>query len=191
MDEALGLPTEAAARLALRTQQVIAHETGVADTVDPLAGSYLVEYLTDQIERMAEDYIRRIDDLGGALQAIELGYMQSEIQQAAYETQRAMEEGEEIVVGVNEFQVEETRQVQPLRVDPAIGEKAVQRLEELRRRRDAGRVASLLSGLEASARGDDNLMPVFIESVEAGVTLGEICMVLRQVWGEYSPPAWS
>ena len=191
MDEALGLPTEEAARLALRTQQVIAHESGIADTVDPLAGSYLLEYLTDEIERGAESYIRQIDSLGGALPAIESGFMQGEIQQSAYEAQRSLEQGDEIVVGVNEFRVETTRQVQPLRVDPAIADKAVKRLELLRQHRDAARAGSLLSGVEEAARGEENLMPLFIECAEAGVTLGEICTVLRRAWGEYNPPAWS
>jgi methylmalonyl-CoA mutase N-terminal domain/subunit len=190
MDEALGLPTEKAVRLALRTQQVIAHESGVADSVDPLAGSYLVESLTDEIEHRAEDYIRQIDEMGGSLRSIETGYIQNEIQTAAYDFQRALEEQDEIVVGVNAFQVKENREVEPLQLDPAIGEKAVARLEALRQRRDAGQVDNLLNSVMEAARGDENLMPIFINCVEAGATLGEICAVLRDVWGEYTPPAW-
>ena len=191
MDEALGLPSEKAVRLALRTQQVIAHESGVADTVDPLAGSYVVEYLTDDIERRAQKYIQRIDDMGGALPAIENGYIQGEIQAAAYEFQRALEKGEQVVVGVNEFRVEEEPDVVPLQVDPAIGARAVAKLNALREKRDSTRVSELLAVLEAAAEGDDNLMPIFIKSVEAGVTLGELCGVLRRAWGEYNPPVWA
>jgi methylmalonyl-CoA mutase, N-terminal domain len=188
MDEALWLPTEKSVRLALRTQQVIAYESGVTDAVDPLAGSYLVEYLTDEIERGAEAYIRQIDEAGGALAAIESGFIQNEIQQAAYDYQRAIEERQEIVVGVNAFQVEEVQGLEPLRVDPAIAAKQLERLAFLRRSRDSERVSALLAGMEKAARNDGSLMPRFIECVEAGATLGEICDVLRQAWGEYHPP---
>ncbi|MEJ5240449.1 MAG: methylmalonyl-CoA mutase family protein [Anaerolineales bacterium] len=185
MDEALWLPTEKSVRVALRTQQIIAYESGVADTVDPLAGSYLIEYLTDEIERRAEEYIRKIDEMGGALRAIERGYMQAEIQEAAYRAQQAIESGEQIVVGVNAFQVEEHVTLERLKVDPRIEIEQKARLQALRQRRDSQRVAELLSHLESSARGTENLMPIFIECVENGVTLGEICTVLRQIWGEY------
>ncbi len=190
MDEALWLPTEKSVRVALRTQQIIAHESGAADSIDPLAGSYLVEYLTDEIERLAMDYIRRIDEMGGALAAIERGYIQAEIQDAAYRFQQAMERGEEIVVGVNAFQVDEQVELERLKVDPAIEQSQRNRLSALRSRRDANRVSELLARLEATARGSENLMPLFIECVENDITLGEICRVLRGVWGEYEPPAW-
>jgi methylmalonyl-CoA mutase N-terminal domain/subunit len=189
-DEALWLPTEKSVRVALRTQQVIAHESGVADTIDPLAGSYVVEYLTDEIERRAEEYIRKIDGMGGALKAIEVGYIQGEIQDAAYRFQRAMEAGEEIVVGVNAFEIEERQDLERLEVDPAIEQAQRVQLSELRAKRDNGRVQELLGRLERAARSSENLMPLFITCVENDATLGEICGVLRSVWGEYQPPSW-
>ncbi|MBI3763192.1 MAG: methylmalonyl-CoA mutase family protein [Chloroflexi bacterium] len=187
MDEALALPTEAAVRVALRTQQIIASESGVADTLDPLAGSYAIESLTDEIERRAEEYIEKIDDLGGALAAIERGYIQNEIQDAAYRYQQAVERGEQIVVGVNEFVTEERERLERLKVDPAIELAQRERLKALRARRDNRRVSLLRAQLESAARGSDNLMPLFIECVENDVTLGEICHTLRGVWGEYRP----
>jgi methylmalonyl-CoA mutase N-terminal domain/subunit len=190
MDEALWLPTERAVRVALRTQQVIAHESGVADAIDPLAGSYLIEQLTDELERRAQDYIERIDLMGGALAAIETGFVQDEIQQAAYEYQKRVERGEEIVVGVNAFQVDEKVDLEQLKVDPAVEESQRQRLKALRQQRDGGRVNELLERLERAARGSENLMPLFIECVENDVTLGEICGLLRGLWGEYQAPAW-
>jgi methylmalonyl-CoA mutase N-terminal domain/subunit len=189
MDEALWLPTERAVRVALRTQQILAHESGVANTVDPLAGSYVIEYLTDEIERRAEDYLRRIDDLGGALAAIEAGFIQGEIEEAAYHTQQAIERGEEIIVGVNAFESSEEVSLERLRVDPAIERAQRERLQALRQRRDPQRAASLLSRLEEAARGQENLMPLLIECVEADLTLGELCGLLRRTWGEYHPPA--
>lgn len=190
LDEALWLPTEKSVRTALRTQQIIAYESGVADSVDPLAGSYLVEMLTDEIEQRAEAYLRIIDEMGGALAAIERGYIQAEIQEAAYRYQRAVENGEEIVVGVNAFQVEETVELERLKVDPAIEEAQRQRLRQLRQQRDAQRVSELLSRLETAARCEENLMPLFIACVESDITLGEICGALRKIWGEYRPSAW-
>jgi len=190
MDEALWLPTEKSVRVALRTQQIIAYESGVADSVDPLAGSYLIEHLTDEIERRAEAYIQKIDEMGGALAAIEQGYIQGEIQDAAYRYQQAVERGEQIVVGVNEFQVEEQIDLEPLKVDPSIEQGQRARLAALRQRRDGARVSALLLRLESAARGDENLMPLFIECVENDLTLGEICGVLRKVWGEYQPLTW-
>jgi len=190
MDEALWLPTEKSVRVALRTQQIIAHESGVADSIDPLAGAYLLEELTDEIEYRAGEYIQKIDDMGGALAAIERGFIQDEIQQAAYHFQQAMERGEEIVVGVNAFQVKEQIEMERLTVDPAIEQAQRRRLEALRARRDAARVSELLARLEDAARGAENLMPLFIECVENEVTLGEICGLLRGLWGEYQPPAW-
>lgn len=188
MDEALWLPTESSVRVALRTQQIIAYESGVADTIDPLAGSYLIEYLTDEIEQRAQVYLDRIDALGGALAAIEQGFIQNEIQNAAYQTQMAIESGEQIVVGLNRFQIEEKLELERLRVDPAIEMAQRQRLAELRARRDNGRVQELLAQVETAARGEAALMPLFIECVENDVTLGEICNTLRGVWGEYQPP---
>jgi methylmalonyl-CoA mutase N-terminal domain/subunit len=184
-DEALWLPTEQSVRLALRTQQVIAHESGVADSVDPLAGSYLIEMLTDEIEKGAREYIARIDALGGALAAIERGFMQNEIQEAAYAAQKAIERGEQIVVGVNQFQTDEKVTLERLEVDPAIEAAARQRLDFLRRDRDEARVGELRGRLDSAARGTEDLMPLFVECVEADVTLGEICNTLRGVWGEY------
>ncbi|MCS7285673.1 MAG: methylmalonyl-CoA mutase family protein [Anaerolineae bacterium] len=188
-DEALALPSEEAVRIALRTQQIIAHESGVADTVDPLAGSYYVESLTREIEEKAEEYIRRIDAMGGALKAIELGYIQREIMESAYRYQKEIETGERIVVGVNEYVMEEEkRSLKLLKVDPAVREKQIARLQELRRRRDNVKVQELLRELEEAARGTDNLMGIILECVEAYATLGEICDVLRKVFGEYRAP---
>jgi methylmalonyl-CoA mutase N-terminal domain/subunit len=184
-DEALALPTEESARIALRTQQIIAYESGVADTVDPLAGSYFVEYLTDQIEREAENYLRKIADLGGAVRAVEQGYMQREIHKAAYETQQAIEKGEEVVVGVNRFRLENEKQPQLLRVDPALGERQKERLNRLRQTRDNSLVESKLTALRKAAEGTDNLMPFILEAVKSYCTVGEICGVLREVFGEY------
>jgi methylmalonyl-CoA mutase, N-terminal domain len=190
MDEALWLPTEKAVRIALRTQQIIAHESGAADSVDPLAGSYLIESLTDQIEAIARDYIERIDAMGGALQAINNGFMQSEILEAAYQAQRAIEKGEEVVVGVNKFRIEERIELESLAVDPRVEEDQKRKLAELRAARDPELVSMRLSELENAARNDAPLMPVFIQCAEDEVTLGEICGVLRDVWGQYQPPTF-
>jgi methylmalonyl-CoA mutase, N-terminal domain len=185
MDEALWLPTEKSVRVALRTQQIIAYESGVADSIDPLAGSYLIEYLTDEIEKGAQDYLAKIDEMGGALQSIEKGFMQNEIQNAAYEAQKAIEKKEQIVVGVNQFTVDEELTLERLKVDPAIEIGQRERLKELRERRKKERLGELLARLETAARGTENLMPLFIECVENDITLGEICNTLRGVWGEY------
>jgi len=185
MDEALWLPTEKSVRVALRTQQIIAHESGVADSVDPLAGSYLIEYMTDEIERGASHYITRIDDMGGALESIEQGYMQNEIQEAAYAAQQAIEKREQIVVGVNQFQVDEEMTLERLQVDPAIEAAARERLHTLREGRNPGRVNRLIKKMVNAATGTENLMPIFVECVENDITLGEICSTLRGVWGEY------
>ncbi|HUF38603.1 MAG TPA: methylmalonyl-CoA mutase family protein [Anaerolineales bacterium] len=190
LDEALALPTENAVRIALRTQQIIAHETGAADTVDPLGGSFLIEHLTDELERGAEAYIGRIDELGGALSAIEKGYIQTEIQDAAYRYQQAIEDGSQVVVGMNAHVTEDAPTIETLKVDPAVEAGQRQRLAALRRHRDATRVSELRSRLAAAARTDENLMPLFIECVENDVTLGEICGALREVWGEYRPGSW-
>jgi methylmalonyl-CoA mutase N-terminal domain/subunit len=190
MDEALSLPTEKAVRIALRTQQIIANESGVADSVDPLAGSYLVEQLTDEIEQGVLAYIRKVDEMGGALEAIELGYIQNEIQDAAYRYQKAVESGQEIIVGVNAYQIDESMELETMKVDPAIEAARRQGLEMLRAGRDEQRVNALRSQLDIAARSDTNLVPLFIECVENDMTLGEICNTLRAVWGEYQPPVW-
>jgi methylmalonyl-CoA mutase N-terminal domain/subunit len=191
MDEALGLPTEAAVRVALRTQQILAHETGVADTIDPLAGAFAVESLTDTIEARAEEYLAKIDAMGGALAAIENGFMQREIHEAAYQAQKDVEAGESIVVGVNAFAGGETPHLERMRVDPDVELRQRKRLADLRARRDGTRVAELLTRLAAAAEGTDNLLPALLECVEGDVTLGEICGRLRQVWGEYRPSGLS
>ena len=183
-DEALALPSDQSQQLALRTQQVIAFESGVTDTVDPLGGAYYVEHLTDRVEAEAQAYIDRIDDIGGALAAIEQGYPQREIQENAYRMQRELEAGRRVVVGVNKYVTEEPPLGGLLRVDPRVGQRQRRRLRELRARRDGGLVRRLLVGIEEAARGTENLMPLFIEAVEAHATLGEICDVLRGVWGE-------
>ncbi len=190
MDEALWLPTEKAVRVALRTQQIIAYESGVADSIDPLAGAYLIEHLTDEIENRANDYLHKIDAMGGALPAIERGYIQGEIQNAAYESQMAVERGDEIVVGMNAFQVQESVDLERLKVDPAIEAQQKARLVELRARRDAEKASALLAQLESAASGSENMLPLFVECVENDITLGEICHVLRRAWGEYQPPAF-
>ena len=188
-DEALALPSEEAVRIALRTQQIIAHESGVTDTVDPLAGSYYVESLTNEIEERAEEYIKRIDAMGGAIRAIESGYIQREIMESAYRYQKEIEARERVVVGVNEYVMEEEkRALKLLKVDPAVRDRQIARLQEVRRRRDNAKVGELLAKLEEAARGSDNLMPVILECVEAYATLGEICDVLRKVFGEYRAP---
>jgi methylmalonyl-CoA mutase N-terminal domain/subunit len=189
MDEALGLPTERAVRTALRTQQILAHESGVANTIDPLAGSYLIEHLTDEIEAGALDYLDRIDAMGGALAAIERGYLQAEIHEAAYQAQRAIERDETTVVGVNKFRVEQPVRLEVLRVDPRVETAQRERLAELRARRDASRAMEQLQRLRRAAAGEENLVAVFVEGVEADLTLGEICGTLREVWGEYRPPS--
>jgi methylmalonyl-CoA mutase N-terminal domain/subunit len=188
-DEALWLPTEQAVRVALRTQQIIAHESKAGDTVDPLGGSYAIEYLTDEIETRAQAYLDQIEALGGALAAIDQGYIQNEIQNAAYEYQQAMEAGEEIVVGMNAFKVDEPPELERLQVNPALEAEARERLRALRAKRDGTRATELLNHIEAAARGSQNLMPLFVEAVENEVTLGEICGRLRRLWGEYRPPA--
>ncbi len=187
MDEALWLPTEKSVRVALRTQQVIAHESGAADSIDPLAGSYLIEHLTDEIERQAQEYIQKIDDMGGALAAIEQGYIQSEIQDAAYQYQQAVERQDQIVVGVNQFEVQEDIELERLSVDPSIEVGQCERLAKLRAGRDTQRVHELQSRLEKAAESNENLLPLFVECVENDLTLGEICNVLRGVWGEHQP----
>ncbi|MBW1798250.1 MAG: methylmalonyl-CoA mutase family protein [Deltaproteobacteria bacterium] len=185
MDEALCLPSEEAVQIALRTQQLIAYETGVTDTVDPLAGSYYVEALTKEIFERAEEYINKIDDMGGAVPAIEQGYIQREIQDSAYKYQIDIEKEERIVVGLNRFQIEEEKPTNLLRVDPSVRVAQINRLKELKSERDNKKVNKTLSDLKQGAQGDDNLMPFILEAVKAYATLGEICNVLREVFGEY------
>ncbi len=190
MDEALWLPTEDSVRVALRTQQIIAHESGAADSVDPLAGSYLLEHLTGEIESRAEEYLQKIDAMGGALPAIERGFIQQEIQESAYRSQRAVEEGEEIRVGVNAFLGDAGEDLPRLEANPEIEAGQRARLGKLRGERDSAKVSELLARVERAARGTQNLMPLFIECVEHDLTLGEITNVLRGVWGEYEPSTW-
>jgi methylmalonyl-CoA mutase N-terminal domain/subunit len=185
MDEALALPTERAVRIALRTQQILAFESGVADTVDALGGSFAVERLTREIEEHAEAYIKTIDGLGGSVAAI--GYMQREIQDAAYRWQREVEDKARVVVGVNDFVTDDPPPANLFQLDPGVGEALVERLARLRRTRDAARAARALDALEAGARGRDNLMPLLVEAVEASATLGEICERLRAVFGVHQP----
>lgn len=185
MDEALSLPTESAARIALRTQQIIAHESGVANTVDPLAGSYAIEELTNQLERLAVDYIEKIDAMGGMLRAIETGYVQQEIQDAAYNYQRAVETGDAIVVGVNRFQAEEGETIPIMTVDPQVERDQVERLRAVRSRRNTEEAGKALTALAEAAAGTENLLPQILNCVEANVTVGEISHKLRSVWGEY------
>jgi methylmalonyl-CoA mutase N-terminal domain/subunit len=185
LDEALALPTEQAALLALRTQQIIASESGVVNTVDPVAGSYAIEKLTNEIEAGAQDYISKIDAMGGMLRAIETGFVQQEIQKAAYEYQQAVDSGEQVVVGVNRFQAEEERPIPTLRLDPEIERDQIARLNALRARRDAGKSKAALAEIERRARGTENLMPAILAAVEAYATLGEISDALRRAFGEY------
>jgi methylmalonyl-CoA mutase, N-terminal domain len=185
LDEALGLPTEEAARLALRTQQVIAHESGVAEVADPLGGSWVVERWTEEIVSRARDYIRRIDGMGGALAALEQGFQQREIAEAAYRYQMEVEEKEAIVVGVNAYPSEEEAPTELLKIDPAAEREQVERLRALRERRDSARADAALRALETAAREDRNLMPPILDAVRAEVTLGEVSDALRRVYGEY------
>jgi methylmalonyl-CoA mutase N-terminal domain/subunit len=185
MDEALSLPTETAARIALRTQQVVAYESGVADTVDPFAGSYAVEELTNQLEQKAVEYIEKIDAMGGMLKAIENGFPQREIQEAAYEDQRAVEKQTEIVVGVNKFRIEENETIPIQRVDQKIEREQIERLRAVREKRDGEKAENALSKLEEAARGTENLLPRILDCVENYATVGEISNRLRRVWGEF------
>jgi methylmalonyl-CoA mutase, N-terminal domain len=185
LDEALALPTEDAALLALRTQQIIAQETGVVNTIDPVAGSYAIEKLTDEIEAGARDYIAEIDAMGGMLRAIEAGYVQQEVQKSAYEYQRAIESGEQVVVGVNRFQAEEEHPIPTLHIDPEIERSQVARVKALRARRDGAKAQAAIAEVERRARGTENLMPAILAAVEAYATVGEISDALRRPFGEY------
>jgi len=184
-DEALALPTEASARIALRTQQVIAFESGAPQTVDPLAGSYYVESLTSEIEKRAADYLAKIEAMGGMLKAIERGYVQQEIQNAAYEYQQAVDRQQAVVVGVNRFQVEEEKAVPIQRIDPALEPRQVERLRALRAKRNMGTWQAAIQAVEDTARSGENLMPRILAAVEANATVGEISDAMRKVYGEY------
>ncbi|HEX6879909.1 MAG TPA: methylmalonyl-CoA mutase family protein [Terriglobales bacterium] len=184
-DEALALPTENSARIALRTQQIIAYESGVPQTIDPLAGSYYVESLTNEIEKRAEGYLDKIDAIGGMLKAIEQGFIQQEIQNASYEYQQRVDKKEQLVVGVNAFQLERENPVPLQRIDESLERKQVERLREFRGKRDKGTWYSAIQGIEDAARHGDNLMPAIIQAVESNCTVGEISDALRKVFGEY------
>jgi len=190
-DEAHSLPTEESVRVALRTQQIIGYESGVVDTVDPLGGSYAVEALTDEIESAAVSYIERIDSIGGAVSAIEDGYVQSEIFESAYRHQKEVESRQRVVVGVNKFATGERSSIEILRVDPGVADAQKRRIDELRRKRDGARARRCLEALRRAAEGDDNLVPPIVEAVRARATLGEICGTLKEVFGQYvAPPAF-
>jgi len=188
-DEALALPTEQAVQVALRTQQIIAYETGIADTVDPLGGSYYVEHLTDIIEEEALKYIRKIDEMGGALEAIKQGYIQREIAGAAYNYQRAVDSGEQVIVGVNKFTTGEEVAPRLLEVDETVEKRQVERLKRLKQERDNKKVNEILDRVRQVARADENIMPVLVEAVKVYATVGEISDALRDVFGEYREPS--
>ncbi|HDI12295.1 MAG TPA: methylmalonyl-CoA mutase [Candidatus Bathyarchaeota archaeon] len=187
-DEAMALPSELAVRVALRTQQIIAYESGVADVIDPLGGSYYVEWLTDKIEEEATRYIEKIDSMGGAVEAIEKGYIQREIVESAYKYQREVETKRRIIVGVNEFITEEKVPIEILKIDPKIEETLIERLRIIKQQRDNAKVKEVLEELRKAAEKDENLMPAILKAVKAYATIGEICNVLREVYGEYKPP---
>jgi methylmalonyl-CoA mutase N-terminal domain/subunit len=185
-DEALALPSEKAVRVALRTQQIIAHESGATNTIDPLAGSYYVEALTNEMEEKAMEYIQKVDDMGGAIVAIEKGFFQKEIADSSYRYQKEIDEEKRTIVGVNDYQIEkEEYPIELLRVDPKVGKEQVANLQKMKETRDSRKVEETLGKLESSAEKDENLMPPIIEAVKAYATLGEICSVLRKVYGEY------
>ena len=185
MDEAMALPSEQAVQVALRTQQLIAYETGVADTVDPLAGSYYIEKLTDEIEARAQAYIDTIEKMGGPVVAIEKGYVQKEIQESAYRYQKEIESNERIIVGLNKFQVQEEKPQELLKVDPTVGDQQIERLRELKGQRNQYEVRDALTGVKEAAKTGANLMPPILAAVRSMATLGEICDTLREVFGEY------
>ncbi|MBO8181922.1 MAG: methylmalonyl-CoA mutase family protein [Archaeoglobus sp.] len=187
-DEALSLPTEKAVRIALRTQQILAEESGVADVADPLGGSYYVEWLTDRIEEEAMKYIEKIDEMGGMVRAIEAGFPQREIQRSAYEKQKKIDEGEMTVVGVNKYQIEEEIELEILRIDENMVRKQIERLKKFKESRDKKKVEEALEKLKKAAEGEDNLVPYILECIKARATLGETTDVLREVFGEYQAP---
>jgi len=184
-DEALALPTEDSARIALRTQQIIAHESGAADTVDPLAGSYMIEAMTDRIESSAVEYIERIDGIGGMVRAIESGYVQREISEAAYRYQKSIDSGDRIIVGLNAFQADEESPPHLLSIDQSVADAQLYRLADLKDRRDPDAVRDTLQSVRAAASSEVNVMPVLVEAVDRYATVGEISDVFRDVFGEY------
>jgi methylmalonyl-CoA mutase N-terminal domain/subunit len=186
-DEAITLPTEKAARLALRTQQVLAYETDVTSTVDPFAGSYVVESLTDELEGAARDLMQKVEDLGGAVAAIERGFQKSEIERSAYAVARGIDDGERVVVGVNRYTVDEEEPYEPLVVDPSIGEQQAAALARLRAERAGDAVARALDDLRRAAAGTENVLPPMKAALSARATVGEVCDALREVWGVYVP----
>ena len=184
-DEALALPTEHAVRLALRTQQVIAHEIGVVNTADPLGGSYYLEHLTDELERQAYDYFDRIEKLGGVVAAIEQNFMQREIAEASFRYQGEVERGERVIVGVNRYEQEDEQPIELLRIDPALEQKQIERVQATRAGRDGAAVEAALARLRADAETDTNLMPAILDASRVYVTMGEMCDTLREVWGTW------
>jgi methylmalonyl-CoA mutase N-terminal domain/subunit len=189
-DEAYALPSEQAVTVALRTQQIIAYESGVAETIDPLGGSYYVEYLTNEIEEKAAKYVDQIDEMGGAVAAIEKGFMQREIVESAYRFQREVEAKKRIIVGVNEFMAEEEMPIKILQIDPEIEKKLVERLKQIKQQRNKTKVKEMLDKLRLAAEKENvNLMPFIIQAVKEYATIGEICDTLREVFGEYKPPS--
>ena len=189
-DEALALPTDRAALIALRTQQIIAEETGVANTIDPLGGSYFIEALTEKMEQGARDYFRKIDSMGGMVAAVEKGFPQREIQDSAYQYQKAVERGDQVIVGVNKYAMEDEAQIPTLVIDESVREHQIERLQQTRTKRDAGAVANALDKLKLAAQQQENTMPATIDAVRVYATLGEICSALRDVYGVYEEPAF-
>jgi len=187
-DEALALPSEEAVQLSLRTQQIIAEESGATDTVDPLGGSYYLEWLTNKIEEGIEEYIKKIDEIGGASEAIKKGYIQREIRRAAYDYQKAVDSGEQAVIGVNKYATEEKPSLELLEIDESVEKKQVERLRKLKSERDNDKVTQVLDEVRRVAKGDENLTPVLVEAVKTYATVGEITDALRDVFGEYREP---
>jgi methylmalonyl-CoA mutase N-terminal domain/subunit len=188
MDEALALPSEKAVKIALRTQQIIAHESGAANTIDPLGGSYFVEWLTDEMETGTYEYFDKVEALGGVIPAIEKGFFQQEIANASYQYQKEIDKGERVVVGVNDFVESEKPDIPLLQMDPKGERKQLARLSKIRSGRDKKKWQSSLDKLEKAADGETNLMPLILDAVKACATLGEVCYVLREVFGEYRDP---
>jgi methylmalonyl-CoA mutase N-terminal domain/subunit len=189
MDEVLALPTDKAARIALRTQQLLAYETGAANTIDPLGGSYFVESLTDEMERQAEAYFKRIDEIGGVIPAIEVGFFQKEIADAAFRYQKELEQKRRIMVGVNEFTVADEQPIEILRIDPKLESEQSARVRDVRRKRDGAKASNALNRLRKAAAGTDNLMPYILDAVRAYATEGEIMQAMIEVFGTYTETA--
>ena len=188
MDEAYALPSEKAVRIALRTQQILGHENGVANTIDPLAGSYFIETLTNEIEEEVLKYIEKIDKMGGVLKAIERGFIQKEISDSAYKYQKEIEGKDRIIVGLNKFAIDEDSKIEILRVDSEVEKNQIHILKKLKEKRNNKNIKSILNNIEITAKSDENLIPIILEAVKSNTTLGEICDVLREVFGEYKAP---